>query len=181
MIRYPPTYINGQFKYFFDTYINSSISSSTVFVLANIHDDKLFFEMRTRLLSYSAKVQTPVEVEAVTVDEKHKRIVHMEEERSALHLNDPKHKKGSKRLILHYTHEKRFQSYKRDLHQIWSEIFVNTPAYEVQVIVGNRNNQDAKRELVKKRPNPSLLIIKGNPGKYRALCSGYLHVFYLGR
>ena len=63
-------------------------------------------------------------------------------------------------LILHYTHEKRFAGYKRDLHQIWSETFVNTPALEVKLIVGNRNNRHAKHELVRKRPHPSLLNIK---------------------
>ncbi len=37
---------------------------------------------------------------------------------------------------------------------------LNTPASEVKVIVGSRNNRDAKNELVQKRPDPSLLVIR---------------------
>jgi hypothetical protein len=61
------------------------------------------------------------------------------------------------RLILHYTHEKRLERYKRDVHQTWNEIFVNTPARHVKVIVGNQYRRNLKRELVHKRPNSILL------------------------
>ena len=65
--------------------------------------------------------------------------------------SEQKGAKANNRLLLHYTHEKRFDSYKRDIHQIWSETFGNTPVIEVKVIVGNRNNRDARSELVRKR------------------------------
>ena len=54
----------------------------------------------------------------------------------------------------------RFTRYTRDLHQVWSEVFVNTTASGDKVIVGSRNNRDAKSELVQKRPDVSLLVIR---------------------
>ena len=61
------------------------------------------------------------------------------------------------KLILHYTHEKRFASFKRDMHHIYHTVFYQTPAAERRIIVGNRNRPDAGRELIRKRPKPSIL------------------------
>jgi hypothetical protein len=61
------------------------------------------------------------------------------------------------RLIIHYKHEKRFQSFKRDMHQVYEAIFKNTPVSNVKLIVGNRNRRDARNELNRKRPKLSLL------------------------
>ena len=57
------------------------------------------------------------------------------------------------KLIIHYTHEKRFRSVKRDLHQVYDSIFHNTPAMFTKLIVGNRNRRDTRSELIRKNPN----------------------------
>jgi len=61
------------------------------------------------------------------------------------------------RLIIHYKHEKRFHSFKRDLHQIHDSIFNNTPVHYVKLIVGHKNRRDARHELIRKRPKRFIL------------------------
>ena len=43
-------------------------------------------------------------------------------------------------VIIHYTHETRFQSHKEYIHRIWKQMFDNTPVMERRLIVGNRNS-----------------------------------------
>jgi hypothetical protein len=61
------------------------------------------------------------------------------------------------KLFVHYTYEKRFESFKRDMHHLYDDIFGPTTANEAKLIVGNRNRRDAKNELIRKRPNKNLL------------------------
>ncbi|CAF3391732.1 unnamed protein product [Rotaria socialis] len=61
------------------------------------------------------------------------------------------------KLILHYTHEKRFNTRKRDMHRIFQETFANTPITETKLIVGNRNRNNTMRELIRKRPRQAIL------------------------
>jgi len=59
--------------------------------------------------------------------------------------------------FVHYTHEQRFNSFKRDMHHVYEDIFKDTPAMNAKIIVGNRNRRDAKNELIRKRPLQRLL------------------------
>ena len=61
------------------------------------------------------------------------------------------------RLFIHYTHEKRFRPFKRDMHRVYEDVFRSTPAMNVKLVVGNRNRRDAMNELIRKRPKRSLL------------------------
>ena len=61
------------------------------------------------------------------------------------------------KLIVHYTHEKRFHSFKRQMHQVYEDVFKNTPAMTVKLIVGSRNRAQARNDLIRKRPMISLL------------------------
>ena len=60
-------------------------------------------------------------------------------------------------LIIHHAHEKRFSSFKRDMHHVCDTVFQNTPVADVKIIVGNRNRPKAKNELIRKRPKQTLL------------------------
>ena len=71
---------------------------------------------------------------------------------------------GSK-LIIHYTHEKRFHSMKRELHQIYDDVFKNSPVQDLKVIVGTRNRRDARKDLIRKRPSRALLRNKRTRSK----------------
>lgn len=55
------------------------------------------------------------------------------------------------RIIIHYTHEKRFHTFKREMHHIQNELFEKTPVGHVKLIVGNRNRRKAELELIQKR------------------------------
>ncbi len=56
---------------------------------------------------------------------------------------------------VHYTHEARLQSYKKDIHQLWNQIFAQTPVMNTTLIIGSRNHRNSKGRLVHRRPNQS--------------------------
>jgi len=64
------------------------------------------------------------------------------------------------RCFIHYTHEKRFRPFKRDMHQLYEKVFQQTPAMGIKIVVGNRNLQDGEKELIQKRPKQYLLLNK---------------------
>ena len=70
--------------------------------------------------------------------------------------NNPIYNKGDK-FFVHYTHEQRFQSLKRDVHTLHQHMFHNSPAIYSKLIVGNRNRRNTQHELVRKRPRKALL------------------------
>jgi len=51
------------------------------------------------------------------------------------------------------------------MHQVYEAIFKNTPVVDVKMIVGNRNREDTRNELIRKRPKPSLLKNKSKKSK----------------
>lgn len=71
--------------------------------------------------------------------------------------NDEKSKRTDPPLFVHYTHEKRFETFKRDMHSAYEHVFVNTPAMHAKIVVGNRNRRDTKNEIIRKRPPRTLL------------------------
>ena len=48
-----------------------------------------------------------------------------------------------KRIILHYHHEKRFHSFKCDLHKLYDDTIKNTPGMDLKLIIGNHNRRNA--------------------------------------
>ncbi len=66
-------------------------------------------------------------------------------------------KSNDDKLFVHYKHEHRFQSLKRDIHHVDEDVFQNTPAMQTKLIVGNRNRRDTQNELIRKRPKNTLL------------------------
>jgi hypothetical protein len=83
------------------------------------------------------------------------------------------------KIIIHYTHEKRFQPFKRDMHKIYEDTFKNSPAMAVKIIVGNRNRPDAKHELVRKRPKQAILQNKTIESKYLKIIESRTSFFFL--
>ncbi|CAF3203641.1 unnamed protein product [Rotaria socialis] len=61
------------------------------------------------------------------------------------------------KLIIHYTHENRFNTCKRDIHRIFQETFANTPIIETKLVVGNRNQRNTIKELIRKRSRQTIL------------------------
>ena len=146
---YPSKFIDNQVRIFFSTY---KVSTSNILPLTE--DNSEFFRMRAQILSISTLKQSQVAKRAERPTELNQ-----------IKSKAIKQKQGTSRLILHYTHEHRLEAYKRDIHQIWDDVFANTPAMEVKVIVGHRNSRNVKSELVRTRPRPSLLVDKNEKTK----------------
>jgi len=68
-----------------------------------------------------------------------------------LQLN--KKSKWTDNIIIHYTHEARLQAYKKAVHQLWHQIFTETPVMNTKLIIGNRNNPNNKSRLARRRPH----------------------------
>ena len=64
-----------------------------------------------------------------------------------------KKSKAIDNLIIHYTHEARFANSKKDIHQLWHQMFNGTPVASIKLIVGNRNNRKCQDSLVRRRPH----------------------------
>ena len=60
-------------------------------------------------------------------------------------------------LFIHYKYEKRFRSFKRDIHQIHNRVIPKHLALDLRLIVGTCNRCKAKNELIRKKPKQWLL------------------------
>ncbi len=83
-----------------------------------------------------------------------------EELTTATNISNDKMKNATKfgnKIIVHYTHEKRFHSFKRDMHKIYDHTFQKYIDTDIKLIVGNRNRREADIELIRKRPKQFLL------------------------
>ncbi|CAM4836532.1 unnamed protein product [Rotaria magnacalcarata] len=119
--------------------------------------------MRNKILNLPTARQSQVSISAATADIDNDQTDEPQNEPTTTttvqERNKKEHACGNK-LIVHYTHEKRFQTFKSDIHQVYDNVFKDTPAADVKLIVGNKNRRPAKIELICKRPKQSLLINK---------------------
>jgi len=65
-----------------------------------------------------------------------------------------KQTKSDINLVIHYIHihEKRLQSSKKGIYQLWDQTFQQTPVIDTRLIIGNRYSRNMTRELVHRRP-----------------------------
>ncbi|CAF1513780.1 unnamed protein product, partial [Adineta steineri] len=118
--------------------------------------------MRNKSLNLPTARQSQVSISAATADVDNDQTDEPQNEPTTTTVqerNKKEHACGNK-LIVHYTHEKRFQTFKSDMQQVYDNTFKDTPAADVKLIVGNKNRRSAKTELICKRPKQSLLINK---------------------
>ena len=73
---------------------------------------------------------------------------------------------------IHY--EQRFNTLKKDMHQVYDDVFHDTPAMYTKMVVGTRNRRDAKNELIRKRPKRTLLRNTITQRKYHSQISSSL-------
>lgn len=114
--------------------------------------------------------QSQIAISATTADSNNDQTDEsMMEEQTTTNINDNRKKNPTdygEKLFVHYTHEQRLNTLKRDMHHVYNDTFQHTPAMDLNLIVGSRNRRDAKHELIRKRPNKSLLQNKAKPSKY---------------
>ncbi|CAF4038986.1 unnamed protein product [Adineta steineri] len=141
---YPSGYIENQFKKYFIEYTTTSP------FLPYIQHEIQYFRMRQQLLSQPTTRQSQIVTRLTSTNADNDQIDETNVKKENATCNND-------RLFIHYTHEKRFRSFKRDMHQVYDNVFKNTPAMNTKLIVGNRNRRDALNELIRKRPKRSLL------------------------
>jgi hypothetical protein len=138
-----------------------------------IDDEKQFFKMRTKLLGETTKRQSQIALSAATAnldnDQTDDQI--MKEQTTT---TTKKQTNYDEKFFVHYTHEQRFNTLKKDMHKVYDDVFQNTPAMYTRMVVGTRNRRDAKNELIKKRPKRTLLR---NTITKRCSLTAVLHVY----
>jgi hypothetical protein len=55
-------------------------------------------------------------------------------------------------LIIHYKHEERFETFKKDIHQLWNQTFANKEVMNTKLIIGNWSSQNVTNIFVHRRP-----------------------------
>ncbi|CAF2193402.1 unnamed protein product, partial [Rotaria magnacalcarata] len=114
--------------------------------------------MRIALSGQPSRQQSQVEMRIATLTSDNDHLVEdLDKKEDFIIQENKKPNKLQHKLIIHYTHEKRFNKRKRDLHHIFQETFANTPIIETKLIVGNRNQKSTMKELIRKRPRLPVL------------------------
>ena len=84
---------------------------------------------------------------------------------SAVSAKRKQNSKWDNNLNIHYSHEKRFETLKKDIHQLWNRIFHDTPIMNTKLIIGHKNNNSATRELIQRRPHHMPKLVYTNKSK----------------
>jgi superfamily II RNA helicase len=111
--------------------------------------------MRNRLLGEPTLRQSQTAISATTADMDNDQT--NDQIMAVQTTTNKKSKNSSEQFHVHYTHERRFQTLKKDMHKVYDDIFQNTPAMYAKLVVGTRNRRDEKNELIRKRPARTLL------------------------
>ncbi|CAF1340300.1 unnamed protein product [Adineta steineri] len=162
---YPSSFIDQQFHKFFNEFIYATS------ILSFIENEQQYILLRHEILGQPTPQQSQTALRATTadVDNDQTDVTAETTSRESITTIQKKPINYADRLFLHYKHEKRFQPFKRNMHQIYQNVFKNTPAMDLRLIVGNRNRRDAKNELIRKRPKRSLLQCKQIRTKYQKM------------
>ncbi|CAF1431400.1 unnamed protein product [Adineta steineri] len=162
---YPSSFIDQQFHKFFNEFIYATS------ILSFIENEQQYILLRHEILGQPTPQQSQTALRATTadVDNDQTDVTAETTSRESITTIHKKPINYADRLFLHYKHEKRFQPFKRNMHQIYQNVFKNTPAMDLRLIVGNRNRRDAKNELIRKRPKRSLLQCKQIRTKYQKM------------
>ncbi|CAM4973834.1 unnamed protein product [Rotaria socialis] len=151
--EYPSTFIENEFHKYFSEYISKPP------FLPLIDDERKYFLMRKQILGQPTPRQTQVAMSAALADIDNDPLDDDERQQP-----NPDPKKTEEKIsninenfFTHYTYEKRFKTCKRDMHQVYHDTFKDTPAVYTKLIVVDRIRRQAHNELIRKRPNKTLL------------------------
>ncbi|CAF3572915.1 unnamed protein product [Rotaria socialis] len=159
---YPSTFIDKTFRKFFSGYISSRS------FLPFLDEERQFLQMRIALSGQPSRKQSQVEMRIATVTTDNNYLFEESDKKQEFTIQEnKKQNEFQNKLIIHYTHEKRFNTRKHDLHRIFQETFANTPIIETKLIVGNRNRKNTMKELIRKRPRQTILKNKPRANENR--------------
>ena len=152
--RYPFDYIDKQFRKVLGDYISKTS------ILAIIGNESQFHQLRRKLMDQPSPRQSQIEASITQANQENSSHQIMSSSLSSPTMYQKLKQNLQDSVIIHYTHENRFTSTKRDMHEIFREAFKAFGIEAVRLIVGHRNNPSSQRELIRKRPH--LKIIKLN-------------------
>ncbi|CAF4588243.1 unnamed protein product, partial [Rotaria socialis] len=159
---YPSSFIDKIFRKFFSGYISSRS------FLPFIDNEDQFLHMRIALSGQPSRQQSQVEIRIASLTTNNEHLSEELEKKQEITIQEKKKpNEFQNKLIIHYTHEKRFNTRKRDLHRIFQETFANTSILETKLIVGNRNQKSIMKELIRKRPRQDILKNKAKANEKR--------------
>ncbi len=143
---YPPRYIYSRFNKFFSSGLPTSFLLFMITIEHNFAFTRRILLNRPTIPEYqiASRITRTINVDS-------EEVVDNPLVRARLR----KKTKFDTNLIIHYTYEKRLQRNKKDIHQLWNQIFQQTPIMDTRLIIGNRNSRNLTRELVHRRPQPS--------------------------
>lgn len=126
--------------------------------LSTIENENQFLQMRYEILKQPTTRQSQVALRQAlaNIDNEQENNEVTPNTESTTKKRESNASYGAK-LFVHYTHEQRFHSCKRDMHKVYENIFKDTPAMYTELVVGNRNRRQATNELIRKRPSKALL------------------------
>ncbi|CAF3465161.1 unnamed protein product, partial [Rotaria socialis] len=150
---YPSTFIENEFHKYFSEYISKSP------FLPLIDDEQKYFLMRKQILGQPTPRQTQVALSAALADIDNDPLD--DDERQQPNPDPKKSEENisniNEKFFTHFTYEKRFKTWKRDMHQVYQDTFKDTPAMYKKLMVGNRIRRQTHNELIRKRPKKPLL------------------------
>ncbi|CAF1580242.1 unnamed protein product [Rotaria magnacalcarata] len=149
---YPSSFIDKTFRKFFSDYISSRS------FLPFLDNEAQFIHMRIELSGQPSRQRSKVEMRITTLTTDNDHLI--QESDKQQHFTIQQNQKPNElqnKLIIHYTHEKRFNTRERGMHRIFQDTFVNTPIIETKLIVGNTNRKNTMKELIRKRPPQAIL------------------------
>ena len=139
---YSSTFIEKEFRKYFHEYL---LSTS---LLPYITDEQQFSLLRNKLFHPSTDQQSKTTQNVSNTDIQNDSIPRIPKKQE---------NKLQNKLFIHQTHEKRFRSMPRGLHELHKELFSQSATKTVKMIVGGRNRRNATHELIRKWPLQSLL------------------------
>ncbi|CAF1461460.1 unnamed protein product, partial [Rotaria magnacalcarata] len=150
---YPSTFIENEVHKYFSEYISRSP------FLSLIDDEQKYFLLRKQILGQPTPRQTQVAMSAALADIDNDPLDDDERQQpdTSKRRSEEKISNCNETFFTHFTHEKRFETCKRDIHRVYNQAFKDTPAMYTKQIVGNRNRRSTQNELIHKRPNKTLL------------------------
>jgi len=126
--------------------------------LTIINDKQQFTRMRQDISSQPTSQQSQVTLSAATADLDNNPVDGDSiDQTNIAQTKDKNNTELEKKLIIHYTHEKRLHPFKRNMHRIYDNTFGKQIDTNIKMIVGSRNRPNAQKELIRKKPKQALL------------------------
>ena len=151
---YPPRYIYSRFKKF----LNNNISNGYIIPLI---ESKSYFELfRSSFLNRPTAIELQIAPRIAKVTDHHN--IKTIDTSTSVSTEQKQISKCDTNLIIHYIHEKRLETLIKDIHQLWNQIFHNTPIMNTKLIIGHKNNSSVAKELVQRRPCRMPKLIQTN-------------------